>query len=43
MILSYLKLSDQEVAGVKLFSGLPTVFHHTVHVASFMEGGWHAL
>ena len=37
MILSYLKPSDQEVTGVKLFSGLSTVFHHTVYVASFIE------
>ena len=43
MILSYLKPSDQEMVDVKFFSELSTVFHHTVYVASFMEGGWYAV
>jgi len=43
MILSRLKTPGREAAGVKLFSGSTTAFHHTVDAIRFMEGGWYAV
>jgi len=43
MIPFHLETAGQEVAGITLFSGLPTVFHHTVGLICFREGGWYAV
>ncbi len=43
MILFHLEISAQEMAGITLFSGLPTVSHHTIDLICFREGGWHAV
>ncbi len=43
MILFHLETSGQKMAGITLFSGLPTVFHHIVSLICFREGEWYAV
>ncbi len=43
MTLFHLETSGQEMAGITLFSGLSMVFHHTVGLICFREGGWYAV